>query len=145
MDQTSQVQRGVGESEWNWAQIIGVVWEDPKRALAHGQHALELARGIQDQELQARSLSSLGWIHTRKGDFQQGMDCLEASLVLYAALGNEQSTSRELSLPSFAIDAPLTQPLTYRASEALCWAVLAFAQVNGGQVQPGIRSGARAL
>ncbi len=41
--------------------------------------------------------------------------------------------------------APLTQPLTHRASEALCWAVLAFAQVNGGQVQHSLRSGRRAL
>jgi len=70
---------------------------------------------------------------------------VEASLALYAALGNEQSASRVLSLPSFAIGAPLTQPLTYRASEALCWAVLAFTQVNGGQVQDSLRSGRRAL
>jgi alkanesulfonate monooxygenase SsuD/methylene tetrahydromethanopterin reductase-like flavin-dependent oxidoreductase (luciferase family)/DNA-binding SARP family transcriptional activator len=83
MAQTSSDQRVLAETEWNRAQIIGIVWDDPKRALAHGEHALSLARGIQDQELQARSLSSLGWIHLRKGDFQQGMDCLEASLVLY--------------------------------------------------------------
>jgi DNA-binding SARP family transcriptional activator len=143
--QTSSDQQALAETEWNRAQIIGIVWEDPKRALAHGEHALELARGIQDQELQARSLSSLGWIHLRGGDFQEGIDCLEASLALYAALGNEQSASRKLSLPSFAIGAPLTQPLTYRASEAMCWAVLAFAQLNGGQVQPSLRSGRRAL
>ncbi len=143
--QTSSDQQALAETEWNRAQIIGVVWEDAKRALPHGEHALSLARGIQDQELEARSLSSLGWIHIRAGDFQQAMDCLEAALELYAALGNEQSASRELSLPSFAIGAPLTQPLTKRASEALCWAVLAFAQVNGGQVQDSLRSGHRAL
>ena len=145
MAQTSQDQRALAETEWNRAQIIGIVWDDPKRALAHGEHALSLARGIQDQELQARSLSSLGWIHLRKGDFQQGMDCLEASLVLYASLGNEQSASRELSLPSFVIGAPLTQHLSNRASEAMCWGHLAFAQVNGGQVQPSLRSGRLAL
>jgi DNA-binding SARP family transcriptional activator len=143
--QTGSDQQALAETEWNRAQIIGVVWEDPKRALSHGQHALELARGIQDKELEARSLSSLGWIHIRGGDFQEGMDYLETSLALYAALGNEQIASRELSLPSFAFGAPLTQPLTYRASEALCWAVLAFAHVNAGQVQHSLRSGRRAL
>jgi tetratricopeptide (TPR) repeat protein len=106
---------------------------------------LELARGIQDQELQARSLSSLGWIHLRGGDFQEAIHCVEASLALYAALGNEQSASRVLSLPSFAIGAPLTQHLSNRASEALCWGHLAFAQLNDGQVQPSLRSGRRAL
>src|SRR5438067_7144183 len=73
------------------------------------------------------------------------MRCLEASLALYALFGTEQAASQELSLPSFAIGAPSTQPLTNRASEALCWALLAFAQVNGGQVQDSLRSGRRAL
>jgi DNA-binding SARP family transcriptional activator/predicted ATPase len=143
--QISSDQHALAETAWNWAQIIGVVWDDPKRALSHGEQALSLAREISDQELEARSLSSLGWIHLRGGDFQKGMDCLEASLALYAALGNEQIASRELSLPSFAIGAPLTQPLTHRASEAMCWAVLAFAQVNSGQVQHSLHSGRRAL
>ncbi len=143
--QISSDQRALAETAWNQAQIIGIVWEDPKRALSQGEQALSLARGIQDTELEARSLSSLGWIHLRGGDFQEGIDCLEASLALYAALGNEQLASRELSLPSFALGAPLTQPLTHRASEALCWAVLAFAQVNSGQVQHSLRSGRRAL
>jgi tetratricopeptide (TPR) repeat protein len=40
---------------------------------------------------------------------------------------------------------PLTQPLTNRSSEALCWANLAFAQVHAGQVQNSIRSCRRAL
>jgi len=145
MAETSRDQRALAETAWNRAQIIGIVWEDPKRALPYGQHALSLARGIQDKELEARSLSSLGWIHIRGGAFEEAIHCLEASLALYAALGNEQSAYRELSLPSFAIGAPLTQPLTYRASEALCWALLAIAQVNGGQVQHSLRSGRRAL
>jgi predicted ATPase/DNA-binding SARP family transcriptional activator len=143
--QTSSDQRTLAETQWNRAQITGIVWEDPKQALSYGQHALDLARGLQDQELEARSLSCLGWIHIRAGDFQESMDCLEASLALYALLRNEQMASRELSLPSFAIGAPLTQPLTYRASEAFCWAVLAFAQVNGAQVQDSLHSGRRAL
>jgi tetratricopeptide (TPR) repeat protein len=73
------------------------------------------------------------------------MACLEASRALYARLGTEPTASRELSLPSFAIGAPLTQSLTYRASEAMCWAFLAHTQVNSGQVQPSLGSGRRAL
>ncbi len=143
--QISSDQHALAETEWNRAQIIGLVWEDPKRALPHGEQALSLARGIQDTELEVRSLYSLGWIHLRGGDFEEAMHCLETSLALCAALCNEPTTPRELSLPSFAIGAPLTQPLTYRASEAICWAVLAFAQVNGGRVQHSLRSGRRAL
>ena len=73
------------------------------------------------------------------------MHCLEASLALYAILSTEPTASQELSLAHFLIGSPLTQPLTNRASEALCWALLAFAQVHAGQVQPSIRSGRRAL
>src|SRR6266704_3540179 len=39
----------------------------------------------------------------------------------------------------------LFRSLTNRASEALCWANLAFAQVHAGQVHDSIRSGHRAL
>ncbi len=73
------------------------------------------------------------------------MRYLEASLALYAALGDEQTASRELSLPFFIIGAPLTQPLTDGATEAFCWALLALVQVHAGQVQQSIRSGRRAL
>jgi hypothetical protein len=73
------------------------------------------------------------------------MHSLEASLALYATLRTEQSASRELSLVHYLSGAPLTQPLTNRATEAWCWALLAFAQVHAGQVQPCIRSGRRAL
>jgi tetratricopeptide (TPR) repeat protein len=66
-------------------------------------------------------------------------------LALYAALGNEPIASRELSLPSFAIGAPLTQPLTNRASEAWCWEMLAMAKLHQGQVQPSIDHSRRAL
>ena len=145
MAETSQDQRALAETECNLAQITGVVWEDPKSAFPHGEHALELARGIHDKELEARSLFVLGWIHIRGGDFEEAMRCLEASLVLYAALGNEQTASQELSIAHFLMGYPLTQPLTYRASEALCWGLLAFAQAHGGQVQHSIRSGRMAL
>jgi tetratricopeptide (TPR) repeat protein len=145
MAETSQDQRALVETEWNLSQITSLVWVDTKQALPRGQHALELARASNDQELEARSLSLLGWIHLREGDFEEAMRCLEASLALYALFGTEQAASQELSLPSFAIGAPPTQPLTNRASEALCWANLAFAQVHAGQVRDSIYSGRRAL
>jgi tetratricopeptide (TPR) repeat protein len=143
--ESSHDQQALAETAWNQAQIIGVVWDDPKRALPHAQQALSLARAIQDQELEARSLSLLGLIHLRGGDFEEAMHCVEASLALYAALGSEPAAARELSLPFFIIGAPLTQPLTDRATEAFCWALLAYAQVQGGQVQHSLRSGRRAL
>ena len=125
--------------------IVANMWDDPKGALPHGEYALELARASNDRELEARSLSSLGLIHIVAEDFEEAIHCLEASLALYALLGNEQSASREFSLAPFAIGAPTTQHLAYRASEALCWAVLAIAQVYGGQVSDSKRSGRRAL
>ena len=145
MAESSQDQRALVETEWNLSQITSLVWVDTKHALPHGQHALELARASNDQELEARTLSLLGWIHLREGDFEEAMRCLEASLALYALFSTEQAASQELSLPSFAIGAPLTQSLTNRASEALCWANLAFAQVHAGQVSDSISSGRRAL
>jgi tetratricopeptide (TPR) repeat protein len=73
------------------------------------------------------------------------MHCLEASLALYATLRTEPTASQELSVVYFLSGAPLTQSLTNRASEALCWVLLALAQVNSGQVRNSIRSGRRAL
>ncbi|HEX6554032.1 MAG TPA: AAA family ATPase, partial [Ktedonobacteraceae bacterium] len=145
MAETSHDQRALAETEWNRAQIISIVWYAPTSALAHGEHALELARASHDQELEARSLSSLGVIHILRGDFEQAMPYLEASLGLYVALGSEPTASRELSLPHFLLGAPSTQSLTNRASEALCWAFLAYAHVQVGQVQQSLRSGRRAL
>jgi len=145
MAQTSHDQRALAETEWNLAQITVDVWADPKRALPHGEQALSLARAIHDQELEAKSLSSLGLIHILGGDFEEAMDCVEASLALYARLSNEQSASRELSAAHFLSGAPPTQHLTYRTAEALCCWLLAFAQLHVGQVQHSIRSGRKAL
>jgi len=145
MVETSHDQKALAETEWNQAQVTGIMWDDPTRALPHAQHALTLARGIQDKELQARSLFTLGVIHLLGGDFQEAMHALEASLALYASLSSEPFAARELSLASFIIGSPLTQPLTNRATEALCWMFLAFAQLHAEQAQPSIHSGRRAL
>ena len=58
--EASQDQRVLAETEWNLAQITATFWEDPTSAFPHGQQALSLARGIQDKELEARSLALLG-------------------------------------------------------------------------------------
>jgi len=143
--ETGHDQRELAETEWNQAQIEAWVWDNPRRALPYGEQALSLARGIQDQELEARSLCLLGWSHLRVGDFEEAIHCLEASLALYARLSTEPSAAQELSLPSIAIGASPTQPLTNRATEALCWGELAFAQVHAGHVHDSMRSGRRAL
>jgi len=145
MAQTSHDQKVLAETEWNLAQITANMWDDPTSALPHGEQALSLARGIHDQELEARSLSLVGYIHIVGGDFEEAMHCIEASLALYARLPTEPTASRELSLVHYLSGAPLTQSLTNRTSEAWCWALLAFAQAHAGQVQPSIRSGRRAL
>src|SRR5258708_9538416 len=121
------------------------MWEDPTRALPHGEQALALARSIHHKELEARSLSLLGLIHLRGGDFEEAMRYLEASLALYATMGDEQTVARELSLPFIAIGAPLTQPLTHRTAEAFNWGLLALVQLHAGQLQNSLRSGRRAL
>ena len=144
MAKASSDQRTLAETAWNRSSI-GFVWDEPKRALAHGEQALELAREISDKELQARSLASSGAIHLSAGDFEEALPLQEAALELYAALDSEPLASRELSLPGLGMGAPLTQPLSNRASEALTWALLALAQVNAGQVQQSIASGRRAL
>jgi len=145
MAQDSHDQRALAETEWNQAQITVLVWADPTSALPYGEHALSLARASLDKELEARSLCLLGYIHLLRADFEEAMDCAKASLALYELLGHEQSASWELSAAHFVIASPLTQSLTNRTSEAFCWALLALAQVNSGQVQSSIDSGRRGL
>src|SRR5437588_861453 len=105
-----------------------------------------------------------------EGGFQEAMHCLEAALALYALLGNEQTASQGFSVTGllsvapptqgqhhihqaaslhpvayFLIGAPPTRYLTNRATETLCWGLLALVQVNVGQVHNSIRSGRMAL
>src|SRR5260221_7838945 len=87
--QTSSDQKALAETEWNRAQITAFVWEDPERALPHGEQALSLTRALHDQELEGRCLFTFGLIHLLRGDFQETMHCAEGSLPLYAALVNE--------------------------------------------------------
>jgi predicted ATPase/DNA-binding SARP family transcriptional activator len=141
----SSNQRARAETAWNWAQILSYVWDEPQRALALNEQALELARAIADKELEARSLAAFGAVHLLVGDFEAALRLQQAALILYAGLDRESLASREQSLSSIAMGAPLTQPLSIRGSEALTWALLAWAQVNAGQVQQSISSGRRAL
>jgi DNA-binding SARP family transcriptional activator len=141
----SSDQRTLAETAWNQAQITGFVWQEPKRALVFGEQALKLASTIADKELEARSQASFGALHLLGGEFEEALQLLETALEQYAALEQEPLISPKLSLPSIATGAPLTQPLSNRASEAVTCAVLALAQVNAGQVQPSLGSGRRGL
>jgi len=145
MAESSRDQRSLAETEWNHAQITAEVWGDPKHALPHGQQALELARGIRDKELEARCLATLGVIHLLGGAFEEALHSVEAALALYAALSTEPLSVRELSLPSFMSGSPITQPLTNRAIEAKCWALLAVILQHAGQIQKSIRCGRLSL
>ncbi len=71
--QTNHDQRALAETAWNQAQITANMWDDPTSALPHGAQALSLARASLDQELEARSLSLVGYIHLLGGDFQESM------------------------------------------------------------------------
>src|SRR5207245_9799520 len=106
MAETSHDQRALAETEWTLAQISALVWEEPTYALSHGEHALEMARGIHHQELEARSLSLLGVIHMLEGGFQEALHCLEAALALYALLGNAQTDSQGFSVTGLRSVAP---------------------------------------
>lgn len=141
----SREQKALAETECNLAQIIGVVWEDPKSALPHGERALSLAREAHDEELEAKSLFLLGWIQIRAGNFAEAIRCLDASLPLYTALGNERTASRQLSIAHFLTGSPLTQPVAYHTSEAMGWAHLAVAQLHSELVDQSIHSGRRAV
>src|SRR5437588_192826 len=144
--ENSHDQRALAETVWNLAQITAFAWLDfPKSTLALGERALELARGIQDKELEARNLSTLGLIHLLRGDFEEAIHDEEASLALYAVLGNEPSESRELSVTHFMSGVPPTQTLTNRGSEAMCWEILTLSKVHTGQVHDSIGNGRRAL
>ena len=137
--------RVLAETEWNLAQITRVGWGDAKSSLSHAEHALSLAREIHHQELEARSLYLLGWIHLLGGDFKEAIHALEASLALYTRLSDEPTASWELSAAPNMAGSPLTQALTNRATEALCGEMLAIAQEHDGQVHNSIRTGRRAL
>jgi tetratricopeptide (TPR) repeat protein len=143
--ESSHDQRVLAETEWNLSQITAMVWEDPKSALPLGEHALSLAREMHDKELEVRSLTALGGFYLLAGDFEEAIHALEAALALYAALGHEQVASRELSVAPYLLGAPLSQPLMNRATEGMCWGLLASTQVNAGQVHNSIRNGHRGL
>lgn len=141
----NQEQRARAETAWNLSLITAVMWENPANALPYGQQALSLAQAMHDKELEARSLFALGWIHLLGADYQASIRCVQASIKVYELLGNDPVPSKGLSLPSFVTGAPLTQSLTNRAAEAMCWAQLAFAQLQAGQLTKSIQSGYKAL
>jgi tetratricopeptide (TPR) repeat protein len=121
------------------------MWESPAQALPYAQQALSGAAAIQDTELEARSLFALGWIHLLAADYEASMRSVRAAIHVYELLENDPAPTVGLSLPSFVIGAPLTQPLTNRAAEAMCWAQLSFAQLQAGQLSKSIQSGYKSL
>jgi tetratricopeptide (TPR) repeat protein len=136
--QSSCDSRTLAETAWNRASI-SFGWNEPKRALAHGEQALELAREISDKELQARSLASLGAIHLTAGDFEEALHLQEASLELYAALEHEPLAARELSLPAIGMGAPLTQQIKNVWTQVFGMGCLTFGLVEAGAYEEALR------
>jgi tetratricopeptide (TPR) repeat protein len=143
--EVNQDQRTQAETVWNLSLMTAMLWEDPENALPYGQQALSLAQALHDKELEAKSLSALGWIHLLGADYQASIRFVQESIGIYELLEHDPAPSISLSLPSFVTGAPLTQSLTNRAAEAMCWAQLAFAQVQDGQIAKSIQSGYKAL
>ena len=76
---------GLAETEWNLAHYAFYAGESlPARA--HGERALALARQVRAQELTARSLSVLGYIHLGLSDWAAAEAYAEQGQALYAAL-----------------------------------------------------------
>ena len=69
MAEISQDPRTLAETEWNRS-LITAAWGNLTEALSSAQEALSLALTLSDQELEAKNLASLGWIHFLKGNFQ---------------------------------------------------------------------------
>jgi predicted ATPase len=141
----NQDQRALAETVWNLSLMTAVLWESPTQALPYAQQALSLAQAVHDTELEARSLFALGWIHLLTADYEASMRSVQAALHVYELLKNDPAPTVGLSLPSFVIGAPLTQSLTNRAAEAMCWAQLSFAQLQAGQIPKSIESGYKSL
>jgi predicted ATPase len=141
----NQDQRARAETAWNLSLITAVMWESPAQALPYAQQALSLAQAVHDTELEARSLFALGWIHLLAADYEASMRFVRAAIHVYELLENDPAPTVGLSLPSFVTGAPLTQSLTNRAAEAMCWAQLSFAQLQVGQLSKSIESGYRSL
>jgi tetratricopeptide (TPR) repeat protein len=141
----NQDQRALAETAWNLSLMTAILWESPTQALPYAQQALSLAQALQDTELEARSLFALGWIHLLAADYEASMRCVRAALQVYELLKNDPAPTVGLSLPSFMTGAPLTQSLTNRAAEAMCWAQLSFAQLQAGQLSKSIESGYKSL
>jgi DNA-binding SARP family transcriptional activator len=99
-----------------------------------------------------RALLEEAWQMAQTSQDQRTLAETEWNLAAITALWEDAKSAlshgehaRELSLASFMLGAPPTQPLTNRATEALCWGLLAIAQVHAGQVHTSIRNGRIAL
>jgi predicted ATPase/DNA-binding SARP family transcriptional activator len=141
----NQDQRALAETAWNLSLMTAILWESPTQALPYAQQALSIAQAVQDTELEARSLFALGWIHLLTADYEASMRTVRAAIHVYELLENDPVPTVGLSLPSFVTGAPLTQSLTNRAAEAMCWAQLSFAQLQASQLSKSIESGYKSL
>ena len=75
----------LAEIEWNLAQITFYCW-DLERSLAHGMHALDLALGLEGQELEARSRNIVAYNLMMIGRWDEAIVQADRARALFTAL-----------------------------------------------------------
>ena len=102
----------LAETAWNLAQL-GFYRFDPPSGILYGEHALAIARQLNQQELLARSLNVLSHAHSMAGHWEESERHAREGQLVYQALKN-------------------------RAMEADCLAQIATDRINLGRTQAGI-------
>jgi DNA-binding SARP family transcriptional activator len=104
--------RRLAETEWNRAQITFYVWE-VDQSLRYGLRALDLALGLADQDLEARSRNIIAYASMMVGDLPRARTEAEMARALFAAR-------------------------RHRAMEADCLSIIALLSTHSGENSSGI-------
>lgn len=85
---------------WHGLLDLGKLWlaRDYERAGEYFREALDMARGIGDQEVVARSLNRLGNWHLNRGDLDQAKRLHTEALEIFEALENRKGVAETLDL-----------------------------------------------
>jgi DNA-binding SARP family transcriptional activator len=141
----------IAETEWNLGQLAHWAGEFAQ-ALTHAHRALELASAAKLDELVARSLFLVGRSHNIAGEWDEAIDPVIKSRVVYEALANENERGRAVSKASgtsametwelgtqflWTGTPPASLP-DYRARESYSLDLLAMSSINLGEPREGI-------
>jgi predicted ATPase len=112
----------LAETEMNLSQMGLYRW-DASMMVSHGEHALALARELNQPDLAARCLNMLAYSGVLSGEWEGAVPRAEESRALYAALGNRVMEADSLSLVGAfrAQQGQLREAITLgRAAHAIC-------------------------